>query len=214
MRSNTCLTASGHLIGEKSDPFAAVDSLTGERYRFMIHDGAVYRSRIWQTDDASDEWQHYWDGGEHVAFYDEYARGQHIPEWAEPIESGRALTAHLSEKRGERGSEGALDRLAERLTGQPESRFIMVGMDRGRDLFVLAWGGDRNNEWRDEIEALNNGDVWYMEVQSFDPETGEWEDEDMPCENWFGEDKATQAWENEYPLAEFPAEHVLTEAGA
>ena len=180
-----------------------------ETWRFWVNDndGTIMRGRLYQLpDDDGDQWRWYWDGDGMVAFIDGgYRDGTYAV--TENDDTERAITAYRYS-----GSD-ALDKLAPRLADNPEARFIKVSLDRGSDLYALAWGGDPEGEWRDEIEAVYHGDVWRIEVEenvSLLPGEYEWHPADDVPEEAYGEDKA-QAWfEKEFPLAEFPA-HLLVE---
>lgn len=180
-------------------------------------DVTILRGRKYQLPSDSDHWTWYFDGDTHVAFYDEGFRG--IRACTEDDDDlHRAIMAHKMEKAGGKNSTGALDKVAQRITGQPESRFIRVPLDRGTDLYLLAWGGDPDGELRREVEAVWNGDIWRIEVEQFkgfdmrnDPS---WYPDDEVCEEWYGEDKADEGWVQHFPLAAFPAELLTALAGA
>lgn len=182
----------------------------------------ITRGRMYNLDNP-DAWAHYWEGGEHVAFYNEGWRGRNVPDWADKEKSGRAIVAWDHERAGAtRNSTGSLKRLAVRLTENPDADFICVGIDRGCDLYVLSWTGDPDGEWRDEIEAVSNGDIYRCEVERYEPDhetvwyaSGPvtydgWVTEDDVCEEWYGEDKADEALATMFPETEFPAELTVT----
>jgi hypothetical protein len=192
------------------------DTLTGETWQFHVSaDGTITRGRKYQLpDDGGDSWRWYWDGDQMVAFIDGYCRdGTYAVTQNE--DTDRALVVYRVEKAGERGAEGGLKRLAVRITGQADADFICVGLDRGTDLYALSWDGDTDHEWRDEIEAVYNGDVWRIETERFEPRYTEYGDEacwvpdDDICGEWYGEDKAEAAFVREFPLDEFPAELLI-----
>ena len=189
------------------------DSLTGETWRFHVneHDGTITRGRKYQLpDDGGDQWNWYWEGDMMVAFYDEGypgIRGVHGDE-----DTHRAIMAYKNATNYDSDPDAALKRLAVRLTGNADADFIVVGLDRGTDLYALSWDGDPDHEWRDEIEALWNGDVWRIEVEEnvcLLPGEYEWHPADDIYDEWYGEDKAQAAFEREFPLAEFPAERLI-----
>jgi hypothetical protein len=167
----------------------------------------IYRGKAYRlpSDWTSDSWQHYFDSDTMVGFYEEYVRGQRT--LVDNDDSDRALAAYCSAKNHGADPHEALDRLAVRLTGNEDARFIVVGLDRGCDLYVLAWGGDPDNSWRDEIEAVNNGDIWRIETEEFDGE--QWHPADDVCEEYYGEDKAIEGFHKEFPLDAFPAEVLV-----
>lgn len=192
----------------------------GREWRFHVaDDGTITRGRKYQCpDDGGDSWRWYWGSDTLVAFIDGgYRYGVYAMTEGEDTE--RAMAAYRAEKTGKCGAEGALDRLAERLTGQADARFIAVSLDRDTDLYALSWDGDPEHEWRDEIEAVYNGDVWRIEVEGYTDvshwgwgtfhEEWEWQPTDDICEEFYGEDKADEGWQREFPLAEFPAERLI-----
>lgn len=200
-----------------------IDSTTGETWRFSTHTNGEYmgepvtviqRGRAYQlpSDWTTDAWRNYWDCDGMVAFIDGgYRHGTYAV--TENPDTERAITAYRY------SGEEALVPLAKRLL--PESvevgntpAFISVGLDRGVDLYVLAWDGDPEGKWRDEIEAVYHGDVWRVEVQEYDASTGTWADADDMCVEWYGEDVATAAFEREFELAEFPAELLVCWSGS
>ena len=172
----------------------------------------IYRGRLYRlpSEWTTDSWSHYWDGDGMVGFYEEYARGQRM--LVDNADSERAMSAYLSAKNHGADEHEALDTLAVRLTGSEDSRFIVVNLDRGSDLYVLAWGGDPDNTWRDEIEALYNGDIWRIETEVFDGT--DWHPDDDVCDEYYGEDKARAGFEKEFPLDAFPAEVLVGSDGS
>lgn len=189
-------------------------------YRYLVHEGTIYRARSYRLPDhwTHDAWRDYWDGGDHIAFYDEGFRGIRALEDNEDTQ--KAIEAYKADRTGG-WYDGALNRFAQQYTGREDARFIVVHLDRGLDFYVLSWDGDPENTWRDEIEAVWNGDIWRMEVERYEectlnylrlcPQTHVlWLPEEEPCEEWYGEDNATAALEKEYPLNEFPAELVIS----
>jgi hypothetical protein len=170
-----------------------------------LHRGKPFRlPSEWTTD----SWNNYWDGDHAVGFYEEYARGRRP--LGDSDDSERAMSAYTSAKNHGRDEHEALDTLAVRLTGNEEARFIVVGLDRGADLYVLAWSGDPDNTYRDEIEALNLGDIWRIETEVYDPFTGTWSPDDDVCEEYYGEDQMEKGFHKEFPLTEFPSEMFVT----
>lgn len=196
-----------------------IDNITGETWRFDVDsNGTIIRGRAYQlpSEWISDAWSCYWDGDWAVGFYEEYARGRRPLNDSDECE--RAISAYQSAHNYGGDPHAALDRLAERLTGNPEAQFICVGLDRGMDFYVLSWSGDPDNVWRDEIEAVNDGDIWRIEVEEYQPGMGPDGSGWVPCdeypEEFYGEARAMTEFEKVFPLAEFPAERVLNEAGA
>lgn len=184
-------------------------------WRFDVnpHDGTISRGRMYQLPESTESWQFYWDGSTIAGFYDEGFRGKRIMDTDATEDSERALAAYVTAANYGRDPHEALDAVAERISGDPDSCFISVGLNRGCDLYVHSWNGDPNNEWRDEIEAVYNGDVWRVEVEEYDEGwPGNWRPADEMCEEWYGEDKARAGWEKAFPLAEFPAERVIGES--
>lgn len=204
-----------------------IDTLTGEEWRFATvvnpHNSAditVYRSRKWQVDDTSgDQWRWYTDSDSFIGFYDEGFRGiRALDSGADPVDVARAVVAHEAERDGWRGAEGGLDRVAQRLVAEHDgwrkqverAKFIRVPLDRGTDLYLLTYDGDPDGEFRREVQAVWNGDVWRLEVQVYIPThnpniVSVWEYTD-DCSEYYGEDHADEQWKAEYPLTEFPAD--------
>jgi hypothetical protein len=172
----------------------------------------IYRGKPFRlpSEWTSDEWTHYWDGDHAVGFYEEGFRGQRT--LSDNEDSERALAAYTEARRHGRDEHEALDTLAVRLTGNDESRFICVGLDRGRDLYVLAWGGDSDGVYAREIEALNEGNIWRIETEVYNTFTQSWPPADDVCEQFYGEDQMKRGFEREFPLAEFPTE-LFVECG-
>lgn len=182
-------------------------------YRFNeIENGDVFRSTLVRIgDECGDEWRHYWSDSDMVGFYDGYARdGVYLLDTLNPVDSERAMAAYRAEKAGERGADGALDRVAKRITGPeyPDARFVVVGIDRGCDLFVLAYDGDPENKWRDEIEALHCGEVYEIQSETLTHTADDglvWkQDEPWGDEIYYGENYAREQWEKIYPLTAMP----------
>lgn len=202
----------------------STDGQTDYRFDISEHDGTITRARAYRlpSEWTTDEWRHYWDGVEVPAFIDEGYRGRRVLNGTNAEEdSERAIIAYDHERIGAPGGEGALGRLAVRLTEQtdqrePSARFICVGLDRGSDLYVLSWGGDPDNEWRDEIEALNYGDIWRIECEEYRPGFGmggsDWVTTEEYPEQFYGEDKARSEFERIFPLDAFPAEKIISES--
>lgn len=177
----------------------------------------IYRGKVYRLPDewTTDSWSHYWDGMDTVAFYDEGYRGRRVVDGIEPVEDAeRAITAL------DKGGPEALDRLAARLHPEPVGTYSVqdwapgyftVPLDRGMDLYVMSWHGD-TADWRDEIEAVWNGDIWRIETEEFDGE--QWHPADDVCEEYYGEDKAMQGFHKEFPLTEFPAEVLVGSDGS
>lgn len=187
------------------------------KWRYAVDtEGTITRGRIYNTDDW-DAWRNYWDGDEVVAFTDRYYRGI-APLDASDEDTARAMKAHIAEKNGERGSEGALDRVAQRIAKRftgltfSSARFICVDLDYAEDFFVLSFDGDPNGTFRREIEAVWNGEIYREECEIFDtsmPEGQRWQSVDDPCEEWYGEANAEEALSKMFPLEEFPAERLV-----
>lgn len=162
--------------------------------------------------DTSDTWRWYWDGDTVPAFTIYWRGYPELHELSGPTdEAERAMETWRKAREYGDDETDALNRLARRLTGNWNSTFVRVSLERDFDLYALAWGGDPDNEWRDEIEALNAGEIYRMEVQRYDtnlPSPG-WYDDDDVCEEWYGEDKAEAALAEQFPLDEFPAELLI-----
>lgn len=186
-------------------------------YRFSVeHDGTITRARAYRlpSDWTSDTWTHYWDMDTMTAFIDGgYRDGVYAVTGCDNDETERAIAAFKAEQDTLRGASDGLDRLAKRLADNTDARFIHVSLDRGADLYALAWSGDPDNAWRDEIEAVNCGDVWRIECEEFLPYVGEhgaWLSSDEYPEEFYGEDKATSEFARIFPLTEFPAENMVS----
>ena len=187
-----------------------------ETWRFHVSEtGEITRGRLYRLDDP-DQWRYYWGGCEVVGFYDEGYRG------IRPLDTGylsgsdmdkdvrRAIYAYVAEQRG---SGGALDRVAQRL-GCENSRFIKVALDRGIDLWVMMWDAsdpDDVETYREEIESVWHGYVYQIETQTYNvyPEEAQWVEEGDDYDQWYGEDKAREWFEHEFPLDAFPAERMI-----
>lgn len=193
-------------------------------YRFSIDEntGTITRARAYRlpSEWTSDEWGHYF-GEDTVAFYDEGYRGlrAYEGEWGTDTEGcDRAMVAYSTEQDNLPRSEGAMKRLAVRLTGQTDQRdpaadFIRVGLDRGVDFYVLTYNGDPDRSFAREIEAVNEGDIWRIECEEFLPYIGEhgaWLSSDDYPEQFYGEDKALTEFARVFGLTEFPAETLVT----
>lgn len=192
----------------------------------------ITRGRMYRLDDP-DTWEHYFDGDwSEGAFYD------HGWEGYQPMHDGdhtatRAISAVLLAN--EYGSgigatdrvDEAIDKVLRRTLGSWHAGYVCVGLDRGADLYVPMWDASDPEHvavFRREIEAVNNGDVWRCEVEQYWPNVGDfdpthggysnWLAADDVCDEWYGDDKAEAALAQMFPLTEFPAELVLSEAGA
>lgn len=170
----------------------------------------ITRGRAYQlpSDWTGDAWSHYWDGGGMCAFYDEGFRGLRIVDGADEGESEQALAAYRADRED---VTGALDTLAQTMTGQEDARFIPVNIDRGVTLYALSYDGDPDGTWRDEIEAVACGDIWRIECEEYRdyglPDTeNNWLPSDEYPEEFYGEDKARAEFERIFPLPEFPAD--------
>lgn len=177
----------------------------------VTEDGTIYRGRVYRLGDVyGDLWQNYWDGDFTTAFT-VYWRG--YPDLnglgGADEDNARAIEAWKKAREYGQDPDEALNRLARRITGNWESTFISVSLEHDYDLYALAWGGDPDNEWRDEIDALNCGDVYRCEVERILPEGGGWIEDDDVCEEWYGSDKAEAALAKMFPLDEFPAELLI-----
>lgn len=183
-------------------------------YRFSVseHDGTITRARLYRLgDEGGDSWRWYWEGDGQVAFIDGDRRDG-VYALTDNEDTERAIAAFKAER--DYDQSGALDRVAVRITEQSNARFICVGLDRGTDLYALAWGGDPNGEWRDEIEAVNWGDIYRIECEEFQPgfgvAGGDWVPADEYPEEFYGEDKAMAEFARIFPLTEFPADLLVT----
>lgn len=175
----------------------------------------IYRGKVYRlpSEWTTDSWSHYFDGDTFVGFTVHYWRGTpDVTPLVENDDNERAMAAYLAMHKGRPGSDEALDRLAVRLTGTEEARFISVGLDRDYDAYVLSYDGDPSNEFRNEIEALYYGDIWRIEVEEFDGT--DWHPYDDVCEEYYGEDKAREGFEKEFPLDAFPAEVLVGSDGS
>lgn len=171
-------------------------------------EGTITRGRIYRLD-SPDEWIHYWDGVSSPAFYDEGFRGRRVVDGLDPVADADAERAIVALAKG--GHE-ALDTLAVRLTGNDEACFVTVALDRGIDLYALSWDSDPDRSWRDEIEAVYNGDVWRIEVEEYMPhvtEHGAWINADDVWDQYYGEANAEAALVEVFPETEFPAERLI-----
>ncbi len=182
-------------------------------YRFDVEpDGTITRGRVYRlpTDWSSDAWSHYWEGDSQVAFYDEGFRGRRVVDGCNEDDAARAIAALTW------GGHEALDRLAVRLIGSDDACFTAVDLDRGTTLYALSWGGTDTAAWRDEIEAVWNGDIYRIEVEEYHPYMGgdgplegRWLPADEYPDEMFGEDKAQAEFEKVFPLDSFPAERLV-----
>jgi hypothetical protein len=188
-------------------------------YRYTVdeHDGTITRGRVYCLRDLgydmSDNWQSYWDGDSIVAFT-VYWRG--YPELnglgGANTDNERAMEAWRKAREYGADESDALNRLARRITGNWDSTFIKVSLERDYDLYALSWAGDPDNEWRDEIEAVNYGEIYRMETAAYNEAYPDnWEPQDDWCEEWYGEAKADEALERAFGLTEFPAELLIEE---
>lgn len=190
-------------------------------YRFFVneHDGngepTIYRAKtVKLADDSGDSWRHYWDGDGIVAFIEGYRNG--VTSVTSNDETNRAVDAYAAAKNysSHRPTvEGALKRVAQRITGNWDADFICVGLDRGYDLYALAWGGDPDRKWAYEIEALHHGDVWRFEAQEYNVFTESWDESDE-WDTYYGEADMMSEFLRQYPLDAFPAHLVVQEVGA
>lgn len=183
-------------------------------YRFSIStapngDVTIYRGRLYHlpSDWTADSWSNYWDGDQMVAIYDSLDYYSPTAK-SNREETERALTAFRY------SGEDGLARVARRLATEwgastsTTPAFIPVGLDRGVTLYALAWGGDPDGTWAEEIEAVYHGDIWRAEVQEYVPgatfDEGTWIESDN-FDEWYGEDVAQAGFEKAYELDEFPA---------
>jgi hypothetical protein len=184
------------------------DPLTGETWRFDVSplDGTITRGRKYRLpeDYSGDMWRNYWDGDQMVAVFDNgYVTG---PTYND--DTTRTRNAMLMAARYDQDVDAMLARLAPRIAlgwGHPtpwEASFIAVGIDRGVTLYALSWAGDLENTWRDEIEAVNCGDVWRIETEEWDGTA--WMPGEEVCAEWYGEDSAQRGFEREFPMADAP----------
>lgn len=192
-------------------------------WRFSTHTNGSYmgepvtvvtRGRAYRLpgDWTADSWRDYWDGDGTVCVINGYSRDG----WYASTEGAwteRALHAIQMCREFDQDVDAMLTRLARRLTGNWASKFIVVGLDRGLDAYVLHYGveGEHSQRWRDEIEAAYHGDIWRIEVQEYQhdhwgPGKPTWTEVDDVCDEWYGEGVAAAAFEAEFPLTEFPAE--------
>lgn len=184
----------------------------------------ITRGRTYHVGD-SDSWHTYWESTDIVAFYDEGYRGLRGADWCDEDEARRATVAYSAEQDNLPGSEGALKRLAVRLTGTTHFRdqpadFIRVGLDRGIDFYVLSWNGDPDRQWRDEIEEVWHGEVYRIECEEYTlighaggEDLWEWTPADDACDEWYGLDNALDALAEAFPETEFPAEKIVPDNG-
>lgn len=199
------------------------DTLTGETWRFHVseHDGSITRGRLYQIDPSmtTDLWRNYWEGDFTVAFIDSGYSGTQVVTDDEAL-ARRVADAFERTGRSQRYLDLAAQVIAaaEGATASTEARFIRVGLDRGSDLYALSYDGDPTREWADEIEGINFGDCFRIEVEEYAPGMGpggiDWVPTEEVCEEWHVEAKAREVFETrEFPLAEFPAELALAAPG-
>lgn len=181
-------------------------------YRFHVSEhgtitrGEVYRLSDWETGDT---WRHYWDSDQMVAVYD--SRDYHSAtegEWTERAEHVMKMA-----KDYDQDVDAAMNRLAVRLLDNPEAKFIHVNVDRGVTLYALSWDGDPDRTWAEEIDAVNNGEVYRIRTEEYTPGGwfgGDWTPADEVCEEFYGEDQAEAGFAREFPLTEFPAEMLVS----
>lgn len=187
-------------------------------WRYLVSaDGTILRGRPYRLGDLyGDLWRNYWDGDFTTAFtiYWRGAAGPMLDTLTEQ-ENGdgeRAMQTWRLAREYDQDVDAALTRLARRLTGNYSSRFVSVSLEYDYDLYALSWDGDPDHTWRDEIETVNCGDVYRMEVERYDG-TG-WSHDDDMCDEWYGADNARIAHEREFDLTEFPAELLIEQRGA
>ena len=203
-----------------------------DNYRYWVSptNDTVHRAKLVQDgDEYGDHWRNYWDTDTLVAFTDGYRRYGLNPLGGDDEGNSRAMRARAAEKAGDRGSEGALQRVAERLIAEqcgvpqsdprlkewaPNPEFLCVSLDQSLDLFVLVTGTDEaKRAFRTEIEAVYNEEIYRAEVVVSDGEGG-WCYEIIDDEAWYGTDKAQSEFEKEFPLAEYPVAVADTETAS
>lgn len=204
----------------------------GREWRFSVDEntGTITRGRLYQCG-TSDDWAHYWDGSDTLAFYDEGYRGVRAIDGLDADDEwlARAIYAHDAVQGDQSGASAsttghrlwrrydALDRVAVRYTGNLDARFLSVPLDRGTVFYMMLWSGgddaDLCREVRDEVNAVWNNDIWRIEVEEYAPglgyEGGDWVSADDVSEQWYGEDKGREAWGQHFPLDEFPADLLV-----
>lgn len=175
----------------------------------------ITRARLYRVgDDSGDSWRDYWDGDQMVAVYDD--RDYLSPttgSLTERVEYAMAMCRAYPNQKGQ-DLDSVLTRLARRIEGNYDARFISVPIDRGVTLYALSPDGDPTGAWRDEIEAVNWGDIYRVEVEEYkglDMRNDQsWYPDDDLCVEWYGEDVARAAFEKEFSLVEFPAELLVS----
>lgn len=179
--------------------------MSNPTYRYRVtDDGSVYRGQIMSA--SHDElWSYYWDGDQMIAFIvDWYYGNRHV----NLVTRGNDVTdvGQRVIDAFERNGSAVLDRMAKVITGEPDSRFVLVNLDRGQDMYVLCWGDDADNALRDEVEAIYNGEVYRIEEDKWVGGACVWREYDYTGDEHYGMRNAEAAFESEFPLAEFPAE--------
>lgn len=196
-------------------------------------DVAIYRARLINVG-HDNSWSDYFDGSTMVGFYDDGWSGRRVIDGLDPVaaeDSERAVVAYQHERWPIHQTGGdygysvhglALQRAARRIAlaqGYPphvawEADFICVPLDRGRTLYLLATGGPADQaDLREEIEALNLGDIFDVEVEQYTPGGwfgGDWTPAEPGCEWWYGERAAEREFARHYPMTEFPAELLVS----
>lgn len=189
-------------------------------WRYWVNaDGEILRGRPYRLGDLyGDLWRNYWDGDFTTAFtiYWRGAAGPDLTMLAEQEtgDADRAMQTWRLAREYDQDVDAALTRLARRLTGNYSSRFVGVSPEYDLDMYALSWDGDPDHTWRDEIEAVNGGDVYRMEVERYDSFLADWSPADDMCDEWYGVDNARAAHEREFDLTEFPAELLIEQRGA
>ena len=178
-------------------------------WRFAVTpSGEIYRGRA-ELVGGDDTARYYFDYDDAVVFFDGYYRHGLHGMYGEPGNSEgvqRAMTAY--DKSGK--DHTALTRVAQRITGNKNADFVCVNLDRGYDAFVLMWDASDETsvrDFRDEIEAVFNGEEYRINVESWDGE--KWNPESDVCETYYGDRQIEAGLETEFPETECPAEvHV------
>jgi hypothetical protein len=183
-------------------------------YRFMVDEntGTIYRAKAYRLpeDWTTDAWSNYFDG-DFVGFYVEYGRSPSTRVLHDDEDNHRAVSARTHAAIEGADVSVALKKVAQRITGQWDADFIHVGLDRGTDFYVMTWGP--SPDWAREIEAVNEGDIWRIEIEELLLNCGceqHWVPADEYPEEFYGEDKATAAFASLFPLTEFPADLLVT----
>lgn len=206
------------------------------RYWINDTDGTIFRGRPYQLSD----YDHWHDGETatcYVGFYTGIYRNKpHIlsdSRWYEYAEdSERLMAAHKAAldypQPGDGGSTSPDQSPITRWWGDDPVTRAARRMGLAGVVTVNPWGDEytigywakdgatpeeldeARRDTRNAVEAYMTGDVWRIECEEYNRETGEWEMSDDMCEEWIGADIEAE-FEREFPLSEFPSETLIAD---